>query len=518
MSAALLKPQERRFAEAVSGLGFGNPFLPERIEFEKQALGDDFVAGAAVWSLDSEYTGDNPNSLEVHRRGELLAERLRQRLASGQRADGNERQLYADVVIYVLYYRYQERFYQEIIAAAPGRAESRRMGFYRAFRDDVRHFFDVPGLRPDPVEEPAHLFALFFQVRRAFHHIFHYILGGSLAAAGLRAAAWQSIFTHDPRRYRRSLYDRMHEISTLITGPSGTGKDLVASAIGFSGYIAFDPDREAFVEDFRSTHLGLSLSALSPTLIESELFGHCKGSFTGATSDRAGYLEGRGPMHSVFLDEIGDLDPGIQVKLLRVLQTREFQRIGEVKPRNFGGKIIAATNRNLAFEMHAGRFREDLYYRLCSDLVETPTLQEQTRGAPHELHNLVLLLARRLVAESDAEAVAAEVTEWIETELGPDYRWRGNVRELEQCVRNVLVHGHYRPLEVEAEGGPLERLFGDIRAGSLTADELLSRYCTLVYSQTGQYEATARRVELDRRTVKRRIDPELLAALRQGGE
>ena len=518
MAATIFTREERPFVAAVSSLGSGNPFLPERIAGEQQALGDEFAPGAPVWRLDSSKLDSNPNSAAIQRRAEAFLADVRRRLAGARRVGKEEAQLYEDLVHYVLYFRYEDLFFQEIVAPPLARGETRRMGFFRRFRDDLEHAFDLPDAGLPAAEDPAHLFALFFQVRRAFHHIFRYILGGSMAAARLRAAAWQSIFTQDSRRYRRGLYFRMHEISTLITGPSGTGKDLVATAIGLSTYIPFDPVSETFAEDFRGAHLALNLCALSPTLIESELFGHAKGSFTGATADRAGYLEGRGPAHSVFLDEIGELDPSLQVKLLRILQTREFQRIGEVRTRRFGGKIIAASNRDLATEVGEGRFRDDLYYRLCSDLIETPTLAEQMRDAPDELHNLLVLLARRVVAEEDAATVASEVEAWIATELGDDYGWPGNVRELEQCMRNVLVHGRYRPLDSRPGAeGPLDQLARQTCAGELNAEELLSRYCTLVYARTGRYEETARRLELDRRTVKRRIDPKLLAELRQAG-
>ena len=204
------------------------------------------------------------------------------------------------------------------------------------------------------------MFACFYQIRRAFHLIFRHLIGASRPAATLRAAVWQSIFTHDMRRYRRSLYRRMHDVTTLVTGPSGTGKELVARAIGLSRYIPFDPDREAFVADLDDAFHALNLSALSPTLIESELFGHRKGAFTGALEDRVGWLESCPPHGTVLLDEIGDVDASIQVKLLRVLQTREFQRIGETAPRQFLGKLIASTNRDLASEMRAGSFPRGL--------------------------------------------------------------------------------------------------------------------------------------------------------------
>src|SRR4030095_10303350 len=125
----------------------------------------------------------------------------------------------------------------------------------------------------------------------------------------------------------------------------------------------------AVVEVYAGPFYALNPSALSPTLIESELFGHRRGAFTGAVQDRAGWLEVCPATGTVFLDEIGELDPAIQVKLLRVLQSRTFQRLGDTRDRPFLRKLIAATNRDLGREMAAGEFRKDFYYRLCSDFV-----------------------------------------------------------------------------------------------------------------------------------------------------
>jgi DNA-binding NtrC family response regulator len=204
------------------------------------------------------------------------------------------------------------------------------------------------------------------------------------------------------------------------------------------------------------------------------------------------------------------------VKLLRVLETRTFQRLGESRPRRFHGKLVAATNRDLAAEIRAGRFRSDLYYRLCSDILVTPSLRERIADSPAELSDLLVVLAQRAVGDDLAEEVAKEVETWIRGNLGPDYPWSGNVRELAQCVNNVLIRGDYRPVSLEdGESGARlrDRLAGEYLSGSLTADELLRRYCTLVYAEAGSYEETARRLGLDRRTVKSRIDPDLLREL-----
>jgi transcriptional regulator with PAS, ATPase and Fis domain len=255
---------------------------------------------------------------------------------------------------------------------------------------------------------------------------------------------------------------------------------------------------------------------LSATLIESELFGHKRGSFTGAVDDRQGWLEVCPPLGTVFLDEIGELDSSIQVKLLRVLQSRQFSRIGETESRQFRGKIIAATNRNLAAEMRAGRFREDFYYRLCSDMIEVPGLHARVQDNPAELRHLVGFLAQRAVGPEGAE-LADEVVRWIEEHLGLDYAWPGNIRELEQCLRNVLIRRSYVPPTGEPLALPVtprEELAAALLEGQFTADELLRRYCSLVFAETKSYEATARRLQLDRRTVRAKVDAALVARLR----
>jgi DNA-binding NtrC family response regulator len=446
---------------------------------------------------------------------ELLAGRLRDRLVGGVRPGKRDLQTYEDLVLFMLYERFTERMLRLALSSAGGGLAGARIGFYAEFESAARDYLAAGGRPSASLGELPHLFAMFFQLRRAFHYIFTFIVGGSMPTARLRAAVWQSIFTHDIHRYRRSLYARMGELTTLITGPSGTGKELVARAIGMARYIPFDGKRQCFIEEFAGSFHPLNLSALSPTLIESELFGHRKGAFTGALADRAGWMEQCTPLGSVFLDEIGDLDLEIQVKLLRVLETRQFQRLGESRPRAFSGKIIAATNRDLPLEIAAGRFRKDLYYRLCADTVRTPGLAEQIADSPGELENLVRHLSGQIAGEEEAVALSGEVMKLIREDLGEEYPWPGNIRELAQCVRNVLVRREYRPPQVPAAApGAREEFLRGAGAGAFTAGQLLSGYVTLVYAETGTYEETARRLELDRRTVKARLDRELLAALR----
>lgn len=146
---------------------------------------------------------------------------------------------------------------------------------------------------------------------------------------------------------------------------------------------------------------------------------------------------------------------------------------------------------------------------MCSDLIITPSLREQLGESPEVLRALLLFVAQRVVG-AEAETLASEAETWIMHHLGPDYPWPGNMRELEQCVRNVLIRGEYQPLR-SRECSPDETLVQAISSGTLTAEELVRQYCTLVFAQTGSYGETARRLQLDRRTIKSKIDPQFLA-------
>jgi len=484
--------------DAIGKLGFTNPFGPERPRLEAVIVGED-VARSLPWSRSLDWPLEDPALPAIQEEAERQMAEAQAGLARGKAYTKRERDLIRGVALYVLYYRYDTELYQSITSDSPADTVT----FYDAFNNDFHELFKWVE-PPAWAATPADLLALFFQTRRAFHFVFHQILGTSVAAAKLRANVWESLFTHDPWRYLAHLQGRMHEASTLILGPSGTGKELVASAIGLSSFIPFDDERRRFARDYRTGFHPLHLAAMSKTLIESELFGHKKGAFTGASADRMGHLEGRSASETIFLDEIGELDPEIQVKLLRVLQSRAFHRLGDTEPRSFGGKVVAATNRDLSREMEAGRFREDLYYRLCSDIIQTPSLQEQVAGNVDELGHLVSVLVQRTLGSSDS-ATFEEIMSGIEQGVGYDYPWPGNIRELEQCVRNLLIHGHYHPPMAPSQAGTLDPLFNQMQAANATLDEVVSTYTTWVYTQRGSYTQAATTLEIDRRTVAKHI-------------
>jgi DNA-binding CsgD family transcriptional regulator len=498
---ALLNPEEQKFLESVVKVSYANPFLTERIDYERQALGADFDESQAAWNL----LGDDPetqqaNTRKIAERAYAIIARMQPQLKKGLDTSRKELKLYEDTVLFLLYYYYAQRFKDRIVNPQ----KDQPYDYFTEFRHYWRHFFNHPVNHLPQQKEAVHIFACIFQVRRAFYYIFRAIIGRSQVAASLRATVWTSIFTHDMRRYHRSFYKRMADFTTLIIGPTGSGKELVARAIGLARYIPFNPKSLTFEEDFSETFFPINLSALPATLVESALFGHRRGAFTGALEDRKGWLEICPPEGSVFLDEIGELDPLIQVKLLRVIQARSFQPLGSIETLHFKGKIVAATHRDVHQAMENGEFRKDFYYRLCSDIITTPSLHQQITESHEILWDLVGYLAQR-EAGPEGETVAAEVQDWIQDHLGLDYPWPGNIRELEQCVRNVIIRREYYPAGGLISGIE-DRQLAAFQEGTLSMEKLCRLYCSHVYAGAGSYLETARRLKIDRRTVKRYVD------------
>ena len=222
----------------------------------------------------------------------------------------------------------------------------------------------------------------------------------------------------------RALLDRIEKVAAtparvLITGENGTGKELVARAIHRQSTRAKKP----FVE--------VNCAAIPSELIESELFGHMKGSFTGAVSDRAGRFE-QADGGTLFLDEIGDMSANAQAKVLRVLQDGVVTRIGGSKPVQVDVRVLAATNKNLEEEIAAGRFREDLFYRLNVVPITVPALRERRDDIPQ----LVIYFLQQLAARDGlpARGISEEALRRLQ-----ELEWQGNVRELRNTVERLVI-------------------------------------------------------------------------------
>ena len=179
--------------------------------------------------------------------------------------------------------------------------------------------------------------------------------------------------------------------------------------------------------------------------------------------------------------------------------------MGSHAQRRFSGRVIAATNRSIAELRKQGKFRDDFFYRLCSDVIVVPTLRQRLSESRGELENLVALLLSRMTG-GDKLRLTDMVLSTLEHDLAKDYRWPGNVRELEQAVRRVLLTRSYRGDVTFAHLDPEEAFLSDFRAGTLSAKALMSRYCQLLYERCGTYEEVARRAGLDRRTVKKHLE------------
>jgi len=208
------------------------------------------------------------------------------------------------------------------------------------------------------------------------------------------------------------------EATVLITGESGTGKEVVARAIHLNSERSSGP------------FIAVNCGALPAELLESELFGHVRGAFTGAVRDRVGRFE-LASNGTLFLDEVADLPPLLQVKLLRVLQERQYERVGESKTRTTNARIIAATNIDLRVALREGRLREDLYYRLCVVPIEVPPLRDRREDIPP----LALHLLNRITAQ---HGLVRRISPQAMRRL-LDYSWPGNVRELANVIEYAVA-------------------------------------------------------------------------------
>src|SRR6266850_320326 len=481
MPQARLATADREFFAALADVVFGNPFTPHRAELILR-----LVPGASL--------GDLTRDREALPR--VVAPRL-QRLQDQHLGD-EEQRLVEAALWYVCYHR----AVPQIDALIERQAQQVGASLAVPFADEVIAELLHSGL---PEERALRIFAFFFQLRRAFYFIERSLAGECESMRRLREALWNNVFTHDMRGYEAALWERMEDFSTLLLGETGTGKGQAAAAIGRSGFIPYLIEQRRFAANFAETFIATNLSQFSETLIESELFGHRKGAFTGAIDHYQGVFERCSAHGALFLDEIGEVSIPVQIKLLQVLQERTFVPVGSRENKRFSGRVIAATNRPLDALRRDGRFREDFFYRLCSDVIEVPTLRQRIAESPAELELLVGLLVARIAGIEDRN-VAAVVLEALHRDLPGDYPWPGNVRELEQAVRRVLLTGSYRPqLASPASQDAEERLVARLRAGELTADALLSGYSAMLYERMGSYSAVAERTELDPRTSRKYV-------------
>ena len=487
MAAKTLTPGTKAFFSLVSKAAFANPFSEQRAELDRKISGG---------SASTPWRDIVPEAVrEVTKRIEKLDAGRSAKIQDFKQTD---RDLIEHVFWFDVFHQFVKQFDQLIIDQIAVGEEPIPVPFAK----DALSLLTKRGFsRP----LASRYFSLFYQIRRAFHFIDQGLIGQCNSMRQLRMNLWNNIFTHDIRYYERYLWDKMEDFSTLLLGPTGCGKGAAAAAIGRSGFIPFDEKKQTFAESFTKTFIPVNLSQFPETLLESELFGHAKGAFTGAVDSHDGLFALCGPHGSIFLDEIGDISEQVQIKLLQILEERIFSPVGSHKKYHFHGRVIAATNKSLDQLRRKGKFRDDFYYRLCSDCIMVPSLQQRIQENPSELEDLIVHTVERITGHK-AEELTKAVKEVINKNLGKDYHWPGNVRELAQCVRRVAIKRDYAGDTTVGSQDLKNKLFTEIDSGKLNAQDLLAAYCTILYQKHGTYEQVSRQIQLDRRTVKKYVN------------
>ncbi len=307
-----------------------------------------------------------------------------------------------------------------------------------------------------------------------------------------RQYRFQDIISKSPRM--QEIFQLIRDVSSLrstvlVQGESGTGKELIARAIHYSGERSSGP------------FLGVSCAALAETLLESELFGHEKGSFTGAVGQKKGKFE-QASQGTIFLDEIGDISSKLQMDLLRVLQERSFYRVGGSEEIHVDVRVIAATNVNLQEAVREGKFRDDLYYRLNVITIRIPPLRERREDIP--------LLAASFVERISHELgkPVADISEGAVTIL-MNHGWPGNVRELENVIERAIITCRGKTL-TEDDFAFLRYAPASLQPWevpqNVTLDELEKRVIEVTIQRTqGNIKEAAAVLGIDRSTLYARI-------------
>lgn len=489
MKHTRLDSTEREFFRTVYHAAFANPFgtVREKLDHKLSGL---FPSASHRESTDRciQEVGRRITELENQGRGTISAFR------------GQDRSIMSIVFLFDIFHKFRDRFDRLIMDQINAGDDPVKV----PFAEEAMSMLHQRGFERDTL---LHYFALSYQLRRAFYFISKTLVGEGACMKNLKKHLWNNVFTHNIEFYDKFMWNRMEDFSTLLLGETGTGKGTAAMAIGRSGFIPFNEKTNTFRESFTRAFSSLNLSQFPEALLESELFGHKKGSFTGAVEDHKGVFDRCSPFGSILLDEIGEIPNHVQIKLLQVLQDRIFTPVGSHSASRFHGRVIAATNKSIDSITEGRVFRDDFYYRLCSDIIKVPPLRERIREDRLELDSLLAFTVERMTG-TRSEKLISKIKRVIQKELGPYYHWPGNVRELEQCVRSVLLRRTYKGSNETSETSEdlTEQLMNGIRNKNMDLSALVSGYCTLLYEKHGTYEKVARQTGMDRRTVKKYIN------------
>ncbi|RAP39099.1 hypothetical protein DID80_00400 [Candidatus Marinamargulisbacteria bacterium SCGC AAA071-K20] len=341
-------------------------------------------------------------------------------------------------------------------------------------------------------KESTHYFALFYQIRRAYYFIEDTLFGQCESINTLRFQLWNALFTWNIKFYDDYCHSNLSTFSLLFLGDTGTGKGTAAKALGYSSYIPFDLKTNKFKYCFSNLFLQTNLSQYPESLIESELFGHKKGSFTDSIDNYEGLFSQLNEHSTLFLDEIGDLTLEVQVKLLNVLQDRKYCPVGSKETKELKGRVLTATNQDLETQIKNNLFREDLFYRISSDTITLPTLAKRISQNNKELallsENIITKIFKKPIPE-----LASFVINILKDQIPKHYSWCGNVRELEQCIKQIIMTQSVSLSRAESNPPDIEQK---------DAKSLLSTHAKKLYEKYKSYQLVAKELNIDWRTAK----------------
>ncbi len=482
-----LSESDRRFFEVVAKAAFINPFSDERAQLDRN------IIELSPFKSSKKEMIEKVMEAVSFRLDKLNAKSV----VNIKNYTPDDGKLLEFAILFDLFHQYCKHFDEHILLQVAAPEENLSVPFADEMIQKMKKYGISDGAA-------FHYFALSYQIRRAFFFINGTLPGASASMKKLRKQLWNNVFTCDVQCYTETMWNRMEDFSTLLLGGTGTGKGTAAAAIGRSGYIPFDKKTGAFAESFTTSFVSLNLSQFPEALIESEIFGHRKGAFTGAIDNHKGIFSRCSEHGAIFLDEIGDVTIPVQIKLLQLLQERTFSPVGSHAKENFKGRVIAATNRSLDDLRLQGKFRNDFYYRLCSDEITVPSLHQRIQEDENELELLLGHILKKLCGNS-SDQLLSSLRDTIYKDVGKDYTWSGNVRELEQAARRIILKGHYEGDATVRKNTAETNFLANITDGTIDATELLTGYCKMLYRRYPTYGEVARRTGLDWRTVKKYI-------------
>ena len=471
-----LSTENRQFFKTVLDAALANPFSEKRDSADNSILG---ISGNVAQKRLPDVIQ------EVKKR---LSEIKNTSSWSFKKYEDPDRRILLATSLFLVFHKSMEYFDAHIVTQKTSPKTSRKFSHAQEVIQDLESL----GFSRD--ESIRHI-GLFFQLRRTFFMLTEEIIGESTSIISLRKKVWNNLYSHNMEWYLEYLLDSMQGFSTLILGETGVGKTSIARVIGCSGFIPYNPETQEFEHNFMDIFRSINISEYPPSLVESALFGHKKGAFTSAIEDRSGFFDLSNRYGAIFIDELGETTSDIQVKLLNVLQDRTFSPVGSNQIKEFNGRVIAATNQNIHDLVREGKFREDLYYRLCSDIIEIPPLRIRVQENPDELDIILEQIVKRVVPHL-SQNLLSMIQNQLDKYVGKDYHWPGNIRELEQAIRRICLSGSYRPAD-------LQRETLDVFSGQPTAKSILESYANHLYLKHGTYEKVSKIMDMDPRTVKK---------------